>query len=403
MRLQYRTPPFLLAIGHACIDLCQGAIPALLPTLLIQRHLDYTAAAGLIFAANVVSSVIQPLFGHIVDRLRIPWLMPVGLLIAGSGLALSGLFTHYWLIALCMGISGVGIAAFHPEAARQVHELSGKQKATSMSIFSLGGNIGFALGPLVMTTFLLFFGLSGPVALLPLLLGVAVILLYAFKQTSSSEKSERVQEAERIKGRCDDHWWAFTRLTGAIVCRSIIFYGLDTFLALYWIKVLHQTQTAGAAALSVLLFAGLGGTLLGGQLADRYGRRSVVLLAFGTLFPLLLIFVLVSPWNMFLAWVLLIPIGVCLFAPFSVMVVMGQEYLPNHIGIASGITLGVAVTVGGIAAPLLGKVADLYGIAPALLGLAFVPVFAAGWAMTLPDSSVLNMFGARVAERRRHV
>src|SRR6266567_4714120 len=151
MQLHHRTFPFLLAVGHACIDLCQGAIPALLPTLLIQRHLSYTAAAGLIFAANVVSSVIQPLFGHIADRLRIPWLMPAGLFIAGSGLALSSLFSQYWLIALCMGISGIGIAVFHPEAARLVHELAGKQKATSMSIFSLGGNIGFALGPMVMT------------------------------------------------------------------------------------------------------------------------------------------------------------------------------------------------------------------------------------------------------------
>lgn len=383
MHFHYQRPTFLLSAGHSCIDLCQGAIPALLPTLLIQRHLSYTAAAGLIFAANIVSSVIQPLFGHFADRLRASWLMPAGLLIAGSGLTLASLFSLYWLMALCIGISGVGIAAFHPEAARLVHELTGKQKATSMSIFSLGGNIGFALGPLVVTALLLFFGLPGIIALMLPLGAMAFLLILAFRPEFATKKGENMGEKRHLQNG-SDHWWAFTRLTGAIICRSIIFYGLNTFLALYWIKTLHQSQAAGSFALSALLFAGLAGTLLGGQLADRYGRRRVVVLALGMLFPLLLLFVFVSPVNLFLAWVLLIPTGICLFAPFSVMVVMGQGYLPNHVGTASGVTLGLAVTVGGITAPLLGKVADLYGLAPALAGLAGVAFLAIGCALTLP-------------------
>lgn len=384
MHLHHQRSPFLLSAGHSCIDLCQGAIPALLPALLIQRHLSYTAAAGLIFAANIVSSVIQPLFGHFADRLRAPWLMPAGLLIAGSGLALASLFSPYWLIALCIGISGVGIAAFHPEAARLVNDLTSGQKATSMSIFALGGNIGFALGPLVMTVLLLFFGLRGTAALMLPLGAMALLLVFAFQPEPAMKKGEK-----RHLRNGSDHWWAFTRLTGAIICRSTIFYGLNTFLALYWMKTLHQSQAAGAAALSALLFAGLAGTLLGGRLADRYGRRRVVLLALGMLFPLLLLFVFVGPVNMFLAWVLLIPLGICLFAPFSVMVVMGQSYLPNHVGTASGVTLGLAVTVGGITAPLLGKVADLYGLAPALVGLACVSVLAIGCALTLPPEETL--------------
>jgi MFS transporter, FSR family, fosmidomycin resistance protein len=384
MHLHHQRPAFLLSAGHSCIDLCQGAIPALLPTLLIQRHLSYTAAAGLIFAANMVSSVIQPLFGHFADRLRAPWLMPAGLLIAGSGLALASLFSSYWLMALCIGISGVGIAAFHPEAARLVNELTSGQKAISMSIFALGGNIGFALGPVVITILLFFFGLRGTTALMLPLGAMALLLVFAFQP----EPAMKTAEKRRLKNG-SDHWWAFTRLTGAIICRSAIFYGLNTFLALYWMKTLHQSQTAGAAALSMSLFAGLAGTLLGGRLADRYGRRRVVLLALGMLFPLLLLFVFVSPVNLFLAWVLLIPLGICLFAPFSVMVVMGQSYLPNHVGTASGVTLGLAVTIGGITAPLLGKVADLYGLAPALVGLACVSVLAIGCALTLPPEETL--------------
>jgi MFS transporter, FSR family, fosmidomycin resistance protein len=288
MRFHYQRPTFLLSVGHSCIDLCQGAIPALLPTLLIQRHLSYTAAGGLVLAANIVSSVIQPLFGHFADRLRAPWLMPAGLLMAGSGLTLASLFSPYWLMALCVGISGVGIAAFHPEAARLMDELTSRQKATSMSIFALGGYIGFALGPLVMTVLLLFFGLRGTTALMLPLGSMALLLVFAFQPESATKKGEKMGKKRHLRNG-SDHWWAFTRLTGAIICRSTIFYGLNTFLALYWMQGLHQSQAAGVMALSALLFAGLAGTLLGGQLADRYGRRRVVLLAQGMLFPLLLL------------------------------------------------------------------------------------------------------------------
>ncbi len=382
MLFHHRESPVLLAAAHACADLCQGAIPALLPTLLIQRHLSYTTAAGLILATNSVSSIIQPLFGHYADRLRAPWLMPTGLLIAGSGLALASLFSQYWLIACCMALSGTGIAAFHPEAARLMHEIAGKRKGIYMSIFSFGGNIGFALGPLAITALLLFFGLKGTTALLLPLLAMALLLFCVFKPGSTDKNIKSRPTQDQYEPT--DHWWAFVRLTGAIVCRSIIFYGMNTFLALYWIKVLHQSQVAGGTALSVLLVAGLSGTLLGGRLADHYGRRRVVLLSLGALFPALLLFLLLSPLNIVFAWVLLILIGICLFAPFSVMVVMGQDYLPRHVGTASGVTLGLAVTVGGIAAPLLGNAADHYGIASALLGLAFVPIFAIGCVLTLP-------------------
>src|SRR6266699_2211801 len=171
----------LLSAGHACVDLCQGAIPALLPALIVAQHLSYAAAAGLVFAANAASSVIQPLFGHFADRLNIPWLMPVGVLIAGSGLALTSVAPGYWFMALCMCISGIGIAAFHPEAARVTHYIAGSRKATGMSMFSVGGNIGFALGPLVLTALgiltpsLLLFVLLSPRS--PVLAGAMLVPL----------------------------------------------------------------------------------------------------------------------------------------------------------------------------------------------------------------------------------
>ena len=375
----------LLSAGHACVDLCQGAIPALLPALIIAQHLSYAAAAGLVFAANAASSVIQPLFGHFADRLKIPWLMPLGVLIAGSGLALASAAPGYWLMALCMCISGIGVAAFHPEAARVTHYIAGSRKATGMSMFSVGGNIGFALGPLVMTALLVIAGLRGtPAIMAPL--AVTAFLLFLHKNRMTIVRDETTSQSKSEESR-SDAWGPFLRLSTALMCRSMVFYGLNTFLPLYWIAVLHRSQVEGGVALSVLLLVGLTGTLLGGRLADRFGRRLVVLTALGILAPSLLLFVLLSPQSPVLAVAMLIPLGLSLFAPTSVMVVMGQEYLPNRVGTASGITLGLAVSVGGIAAPVLGRVADVYGIAIMLACLALIPVVAFVCAFTLPRAA----------------
>jgi len=375
----------LLSAGHACVDLCQGTIPALLPALIVAQHLSYTAAAGLVFAANAASSVIQPFFGYFADRLRVPWLMPAGVLIAGSGLAIASLVPGYWLIALCMCISGVGIAAYHPEAARLMHYTAGKRKATGMSMFSVGGNLGFALGPLSMTAVLVVFGLRGtPVLLAPLAVTALLLLLYNKGMTAARDETLPQDKSEKSRS---DAWGPFLRLTATLMCRSMTFYGLNTFLPLYWIAVLHHSQAAGGVVLSVLLLAGLSGTLLGGRLADRYGRRFVVLTGLGMLVPCLLLFLLVSPRSPVLAVAMLVPLGLALFAPASVMIVMGQEYLPNRVGTASGVTLGLAVSVGGIAAPLLGRVADLYGISIMLAGLALLPLVGFVCAFTLPRVS----------------
>ena len=376
-----------LSMGHVCIDLCQGAIPALLPFLLIQRHLSYTSAGSLVLATNLASSVIQPLFGRFADRFSAPWLMSAGLALAGIGLALVGFAPTYWLIVLSLALTGIGIAAFHPEAARLMNVVSGPKRATAMSIFSIGGNVGFALGPLLTSLFLVLLGLGGSALfLLPMLL-VSLLLINFFQHFSlSSSASKQQRKKEQIQGR--DAWRPFARLTATVMCRSIIFYGLNTFLPLYWVVVLHQSSAFGASALTVLLAAGILGTFLGGRLADRYGRRTVVLWSLGSLTPLLLLFVLLSTTNILTALLLLIPLGLALFAPFSVMIVMGQEYLPNSVGTASGVTLGLAVTIGGITAPVFGHVADLYGIHIAIIGLALFPLLGTILALTLPRPSL---------------
>jgi len=188
----------IVATGHVFCDLCQGAIPAFLPFFVVERHFSYAAAAGLILAANLASSIIQPLFGQFADHQSAPWLMPAGLLVAGIGLALASTAPSYWLIALSVALSGVGIAAFHPEAARLINEASGERKATSMSIFSIGGNTGFALGPLVVTALLLALGLKSAALLLIPLIVMALVLVRAFRRFSVYES----------RGKAKNRWFS---------------------------------------------------------------------------------------------------------------------------------------------------------------------------------------------------
>lgn len=124
----------LLSLGHLFTDINQGAIPALLPFFIIEYHLSYAAAASVVFAANIASSLIQPLFGILTDRMSRPWLMPVGILLAGAGIGFSGWTDSYSLILVMVAISGIGVAAFHPEAAKMANRLSQHSQATGLSI-----------------------------------------------------------------------------------------------------------------------------------------------------------------------------------------------------------------------------------------------------------------------------
>jgi len=371
----------LLSLGHLITDMTQGAVPALLPFLITEYHLSYAAAAGIVFAMTVVSSLVQPLFGHFADRLSRPWFMPVGVLLAGLGIAVTGVVPNYRFILFVVAVSGLGVAAYHPEAARLVNYLVAEKKATAMSIFGVGGQLGFAIGPLITTAILLFWSLKGTLLLaLPTIL-VGILLTYRIPQLSvyvggAPKRSGSTQEIVH------DEWGSFLRLSGVVFCRSIIFYGLITFIPLYWINVLHQSKAAGGTALTVLFSAGVLGNIIGGRLADHFSHRSVIWNGLAALAVLLPFFV--STNNVFVATILLVAIGLINYTTYSPIVVMGQRYLPNHVGLASGVTFGLAVTIGGVTAPFLGLIADHHGIRTALWGVACLPMVATGFALTLP-------------------
>jgi MFS transporter, FSR family, fosmidomycin resistance protein len=378
----------LLSIAHVIMDINQGALPALLPFLISRHNLSYMAAAGIIFAANISSSLVQPFFGYFADRFSRPWLIPAGLLVGGFSLALTGVASGYWFIFVIVSVSGFGIAAFHPEAARLANLVAGSDKGTAMSFFATGGYLGFAIGPLLTTTLVITLGLKGT---LFLMIPVALMALVFVSKTP-----KLLEHVQILKDKVDagparnrpDAWGPFTRLTLAIISRAVIFFGLNTFIPLYWISVLHQSKAAGGTALTVFFSTGVLGSLMGGRAADRFGYRKVILTSLFSLILLLPLLVLTN--SVIWATTYLALTGFLLFGSFSPMVVLGQQYLPNRVAFASGVTLGLAITVGGIGAPILGRVADAYGIRAALMTIILMPAVATCLVLTLPIPATLR-------------
>jgi FSR family fosmidomycin resistance protein-like MFS transporter len=382
----------LLGAGHLSVDLCQAAVPALLPFFVDERGYSYAAAGALVFAATVGSSIIQPLFGHAADRLQLPWLMPIGVLLAGVGIGLAGIASSYALTFAAIALSGVGVAAFHPEGARHANYASGAHKARGMSLFALGGNAGFALGPILTSGCVLLLGLPGTllVALLPIGAG-ATLLLRRVQLHDLRVRGAAAAEA-RAAAAVADRWGAFGRLTAVISLRSCVYFGLLSFVPVWFVSSLGTSEAGGNAALTAMLATGALGTIAGGRIADRIGRRTVLLACLAAIAPLLAVF-LIAP--LVLAVPLIALAGGVIVGTFAITVVLGQEYLPNRLGMASGVTLGAAIGIGGALAPVLGALADAHGIEAAMWTIALLALPALALAFTLPADGL--------AERRLQV
>lgn len=361
---------FLISIAHLANDLYQGVVPALLPFLAAERGYSYAALAGLTLAATLISSIAQPIFGIIGDRRPIRWLIMAGIGTAAAGVAFAGVVSSYWLTWIFIAISGLGIAAFHPEASRAARQAAGNSNK-AMSLFALGGNGGYALGSLVATPVFLHFGVRGT----PLLALPAVVMIIILLRHLGPVLEGRVgarKPAPMPTGT--DNWSAFGGLLVVIILRSTMFLAMVSFLGLYYVRNLGTSEGTSGAILTTFLFAGAIGTIMGGWMADRWDRVVTIRVGFIASFPALG-GMLLSPGPV-LATVFVIFLGIALYLPFSVIIMLGQDYLPTRIGTASGVTVGLPMTVGGLFAPLVGTLADHTSLPFALTTLLVVPIIA---------------------------
>ncbi|MHB8763614.1 MAG: MFS transporter [Deferrisomatales bacterium] len=361
----------LLSAGHLVTDLYQGALPALLPLLRAKLGLTYAAAGAILLAANLSSSVVQPVFGILSDRKEKPLLLPAGCLVAGVGFSLLALPASYAAVLALVLVSGLGIASYHPEGYKTASYFTGARPTVGMSLFSVGGNLGLALGPILCLSIIGRFGLDAlPLMALPALAFTGVVVA---QWRRVAVPREVASPSAAGAGAGDGAWGALGVLVATVVLRSWTQMGLMTYIPFYHIDHLGGDPVWAGKLVSAFLLGGVVGTLGGAPLADRWGHKRYLVASLGVaslLFPLIPV-----ARGVALAGVLAV-FGMVLISTFTVTVVMAQQLLPSRRGVASGMMVGFAIGTGGIGATLLGVVADRFGVPAALQSVGVLPVAA---------------------------
>lgn len=378
-----KTVKYLMALGHFCADFTQGTLAAVLPFLIASYHFNYATAASLVMVSNLIGSVIQPVFGVIADRVDRPHLVTAGCILAGGGMAAVGFIPSFAGLCIAVVISGVGVAMIHPQGARMVNRMADESNmGLSMGIFSFGGNAGFTLGPICAAWAVTAFGLKGTLTFLipSLIFTVAMGIVYRDYEGESDiapEKEEAAGEKQK------DRWGAFVMLGVLVMARSVIFSGISTFLILYMIESFGLSKPSGSALLSLFYAVGAICSLAGGKLADVKGLKKILALSSCILAAAIVLFSLTD--SLIAAAALAAVLGIGTNLGYSAMVTLGQLYIPNHVGLASGVTLGLSVSVGGVLAPVLGSVGDSFGLHSVFMILAAVSVLPVTISLAVPE------------------
>lgn len=390
----------LLAVGHLTTDIYQGSVPALLPFLKDAYRLNYMQTGAIILAMQVASSIVQPLFGYFADRAQRTWLMPAGVGIAGLGITMMGVVPSYAACLALVTVGSLGIAAFHPQAYKSTHLVSGARPATGMSIFAVGGNIGHAIGPIFITSIVLAFGLRRAyLGMLPGLLVAAALLwvippnmhrLVSGSAVTGGTPPKRTAGGAAATAHPAVPWGPLTLLMTVVAVRSWGQSALTSYIPLFYRDYLGQPPVVGSLVLLVYLGAGAAGTLVGGPVADRYGARVTLTATMLASTPLMFAFPYLRGVP---AMVVIAVTGFLIVSTFALTIVIAQALLPTRGGIAAGLVFGFAVGAGGIGVTMLGSVADAWGLFVAMHVLAAVPVLAVPFVWALPADAP----GARTA------
>ena len=365
-------------IFHCINDFGQGSLAALIPFFIANFGLNYYQSASIIFCNTVVASVAQPVLGYVADRWRVPWFIPVGFSITLVSISAIALATSYEMILALSLIAGLGAALFHPEAALLVNRMQSNELGNAMGRFAVGGSAGFALGPLLAGGVYVFGGqflwLFTAIALIGVLLYV-----YAFTGSTDTDAIGESKSSAKSTNSGTNDWVSFGKLFFVIASRSILFSVLSIFIPILYITVINGEASASSLALSMYFAMGAVLTYMGGALSDKLGFLKTVRLGNLIFLPSVLVFIFApNIWGFFGA---MIPMAFGIFSQYGPITVLGQKYLAKNAGFASGITLGLGITLGGLVAPYVGHLADIYDVQTALMTL--IPVGLMGLLMSL--------------------
>ncbi len=373
-----RLTNYMTMVGHLCSDINQGALSATLPFLVIHSGYSYAACTMLVLAANGASAIIQPLFGWIGDRRPCPWFMALGVFLAGLGMFGVGFAGSYPFVVLSAMVSGIGVAMFHPEGGRLANLAAGERKGSGMSIFAVGGNIGFFVGPILAATFLTAFGLHGTwVFLVPATLCALVLLSMNKRFAALGTSGAGGADGPEVR----EHWGKFGLVMGVLSMRSIAQYGLLAFIPLFLLDVLGQGEALSSLAVSFFSIAAAGATAVSGRVSAKVGVHRLLIACLASTAVLAVVFAFNRSVAAAIVLAMLLAVTIDLFYPSTVA--LGMSYVPRHLGTASGFSYGVAVCVGGVASPFLGTAGDTFGLPTVILAIAVVAAIGAALAVVV--------------------
>lgn len=367
----------LIGLAHLTNDLSGNFLTSLTPYLVLRGAISATGAGFVVFVYLIGSSVLQPFFGVLADRQGRKWFAVLGPLWLCVAAAFTGWVTGSWELLTLAGIGGLGTAAFHPQAAAMVDSLSPRHKGRSMAIFSMGGNIGFAIGPLA-AAWVAIAGLHWTLLLVAPGVTVAV-LLALFAPTPGRRKT--VPDMAGLQSIIQARWFPLSVMVVVIALRSAIQLGLIIFLPLFY----HDRGYApeiGSYLAFVLSLAGAGGGFLGGHVSDLYGRRAVTVATLALSAPAIF-FTLLATGPV--VWPLMVIAGSLLLASNSVMVVAAQQILPENTGLASGLTLGLGFGLSGLITSMLSILADHTSISFAIFTIPAIALVSAVLSLMMPE------------------
>ena len=365
-------------IFHCINDFGQGSLAALIPFFIANFGLNYYQSASIIFCNTVVASVAQPILGYVADRWRVPWFIPVGFTVTLVSISAIALATSYEMILALSLIAGIGAALFHPEAALLVNRTQSNELGNAMGRFAVGGSAGFALGPLLAGGVYVFGGQFLWLFTVIALIGV-LLYVYAFTGSTDTDAIGESKSSAKSTNSGTNDWVSFGKLFFVIASRSILFSVLSIFIPILYITVINGEASASSLALTMYFAMGAVLTYMGGALSDKLGFLKTVRLGNLIFLPSVLVFIFVpNIWGFFGA---MIPMAFGVFSQYGPITVLGQKYLAKNAGFASGITLGLGITLGGLVAPYVGHLADIYDVQTALMTL--IPVGLMGLLMSL--------------------